>query len=47
MGIGLEAREGAEAARFDLHRIERALLDRRDARVGLVPETAVTGIVTV
>ncbi|MNN21050.1 hypothetical protein D3C81_1343570 [compost metagenome] len=33
VAVGLQAGEGAEAARLDFHRIERTVLDRRDARV--------------
>src|SRR5207249_2241963 len=43
--VGVEAREGTEAAGDELHRIERAGLDRRDARVGLMRGLALHAVV--
>ena len=43
--VDLESGEGAEAAGLDFHGIERALFDRRDARVGLLQRITLLAVV--
>ena len=45
MRVDLEPGEGAEAARLHLHRVERALFDRRHARIGLLRRIALFAVV--
>lgn len=43
--VDLEPGEGAEATGLDLHCVERALFDRRDAGVGLLPRIALLAVI--